>query len=886
MTLIANLSLLVLDLVALGVLALVLHWSSRRFGLAPLLIFVSGLVSVLHSVGSLPVFLEVAGLEFAVANVTVVPVILMVLLVLYEAEGTAVARTTILGIVGLSFLVVVLQWSRQLHLVLPGGMNRVGIPADSAVFARTVSMTLASMAAFTVSLAGVAVVQQWLRNRVTRLPVWILPGPALLAALTADDVIFRLMAFGWTGFLATFPGGLPGKAMGALVLWPLTAVYLVRFAPRFAGYVGDAKRHSLNVVFGTYRQREMDLLATEKRHRETRQHLQTVVDHAPIVFFSVDTDGVFTLSEGAGLAALGLEPGQVVGASAFELFPEVEVELRRALQGRAGTSVVNAAGRFYDTALVPLREGDVITGAIGVATDITSRREAELALHESEVRFRSTFEQAAVGLVHADAAGLVLLTNRAVRELSGYSEDELVGATALDLVHPEDRDAARAGMVRLLTGEQDLFEEDYRCVRKDGAVVWAHSTASVVRTKEGVPLYSIIVLEDLSQRLATEEQLRHAQKMDAVGQLTGGVAHDFNNLLTVVMGGLELALDPEEPMDEQREGLLQALDAVERGASLTHRLLAFSRRQALTPQPLDPGDLLDGMRKLLARTLGASVEIQISVAPDVGHCVVDHAQMESAVLNLALNARDAMPEGGVLMLRAEKVEVREGVARAHEAEPGTYVRVSVEDSGAGIPEHAFDRVFEPFYTTKEAGKGSGLGLSMVYGFTQQSDGFVSLESTEGAGTAVRLHLPAAQTLPEGRSGGAAAEHEPRGNGELVLLLEDDDMVRRLLKQLLEGLGYRVEAAERGSEALSILEREPGIELLLTDVMLPGGMNGHDVARKAEELRPGLPVVFASGYSPSELGTPPDAGGGVHLLQKPFSRAELAGAVSSALERRL
>jgi signal transduction histidine kinase len=290
-------------------------------------------------------------------------------------------------------------------------------------------------------------------------------------------------------------------------------------------------------------------------------------------------------------------------------------------------------------------------------------------------------------------------------------------------------------------GTKDRYETDKRYVRKDGREVWAHVTASLVRERRGDEHYFVVAVEDLTERMATEERLRQAQKMEAVGQLTGGVAHDFNNLLTVIMGGLELGMDHNATDEEKRKVLEEALGAAKRGASLTQRLLAFSRKQALRPSALDPMEVLTGMRDLLTRTLGETIRIRMASGSDVGNCLADRAQLENAVLNLCLNARDAMPTGGELLIRADRVRVSATHLPSQEVQPGQYVQIAVADQGTGIPVHQIGKIFDPFFTTKETGKGSGLGLSMVYGFARQSGGFVTVQSEEGRGTSIQLHLP-------------------------------------------------------------------------------------------------------------------------------------------------
>jgi len=345
--------------------------------------------------------------------------------------------------------------------------------------------------------------------------------------------------------------------------------------------------------------------------------------------------------------------------------------------------------------------------------------------------------------VHSELDGRFLLANKAVCDLLGYTEEELRNLQWQDITHPEDLSENQEALKDLVEGKTDRYETDKRYLRRDGSEIWTHVTASLVHDRHGTASYFVVAIEDLTERMATEERLRQAQKMEAVGQLTGGVAHDFNNLLTVIMGGLELGMDENVPEEEKRKVLTEALGATKRGASLTQRLLAFSRKQALKPTAVDPMAVLSEMRELLVRTLGETIKIRMESGADVGLCMADPTQLENAVLNLCLNARDAMPTGGELLIRADRVRVRPAYLPNPEVHPGFYVQIAVADQGTGIPVHQLGKIFDPFFTTKETGKGSGLGLSMVYGFARQSGGFVTVQSEEGRGTSIQLHLPAA-----------------------------------------------------------------------------------------------------------------------------------------------
>jgi signal transduction histidine kinase/CheY-like chemotaxis protein len=378
-------------------------------------------------------------------------------------------------------------------------------------------------------------------------------------------------------------------------------------------------------------------------------------------------------------------------------------------------------------------------------------------------------------------------------------------------------------------------------------------------------------------------QLGQAQKMEAVGQLTGGIAHDFNNMLTVILGNAEFLVDDLADRPESRELAQSMVMAAERGADLTRSLLAFARRQPLAPQAVDANRLVLSMEGLLRRTLGEHIEYRITLSPGLWPAMVDPAQIESAVLNLALNARDAMPYGGALTIETSCTHLDEAYVGRHlEVQPGDYVMIAVSDSGTGMSPEVLAQVFEPFFTTKEVGKGTGLGLSMVYGFVRQTGGHVKLYSELGEGTTVKLYLPRADAAP------AAAEPArpapTMGAGEVVLAVEDNDLVRSHVTGELKTLGYTVISAASGAEALHVVhDRERRIDLLFTDVVMPGGLSGPDLARLALEVRPGLKVLYTSGYTENSVVHNGRLDPGVQLLTKPYRRQELARKLREALE---
>jgi signal transduction histidine kinase len=388
---------------------------------------------------------------------------------------------------------------------------------------------------------------------------------------------------------------------------------------------------------------------------------------------------------------------------------------------------------------------------------------------------------------------------------------------------------------------------------------------------------------EMKKRIQIEEELRQSQKMEALGQLTGGVAHDFNNILAVIMGNLEV-LDQRLGADSELRMLTaDAVTASARGASLTRHLLAFSRKQALRPSSIEVCRLLEEMRTLLITTLGEAIRIEIETSCDLWPCVADRAQLENALLNLAINARDAMPEGGSLSIQASNVtlETRGSIDQA-DAEPGDYVLISVHDGGVGMPGYVMSKVFEPFYTTKDVGEGSGLGLSMVYGFAKQSGGDVTIRSELGTGTTVDLYLPRADASADSVTVEEAQDFR-MGQGERILVVEDEPAVRRLVVTLLEDLGYEVFQAADGAEALAALADLDSVQLVLSDIGLPGGLSGRGVLSEASRAHPGLKTLLMSGYSTDSRGHEDEAEGSEEILRKPFRKIDLARKIRTILE---
>lgn len=445
----------------------------------------------------------------------------------------------------------------------------------------------------------------------------------------------------------------------------------------------------------------------------------------------------------------------------------------------------------------------------------------------------------------------------------------------IDAIHPDEREWVAGRIARQAEGD---YEAEYRIRRPDGEIRWIMDKGTPIRNDEGKVYRVVGVAEDITGLKQRETELAHAQKLEVVGQLTGGVAHDFNNLLTVVMGNLQLLERRVADDERQAAQVRMALDATRRGAELTQRLLAFSRRQVLEPEVAGLNELVEGLVPLLKRTLGEAIELRTELAEELPPVRIDIAQFESALINLAVNARDAMPDGGLLLIETRKTQIDKYYA-AHEPEltPGNYIAVSVSDTGSGIEPELIERIFEPFFTTKEAGQGSGLGLSMVYGFVKQSRGHVSVYSELENGTTIRLYFPiTADNADTESTQDAGTDGEPitAARNETVLVVEDEEAVRITLETVLEDYGYRVVSAGNGPEAVDLLREHDDIDLLLTDVVMPGGMNGRELAEQARQMKPDLKVLVTSGYPRETISQKGVLADDIEFISKPYEHTEL------------
>ena len=564
-----------------------------------------------------------------------------------------------------------------------------------------------------------------------------------------------------------------------------------------------------------------------------------------------------------------------------------------AIQGRLfgfeNVSIVTIAAPFFVGAASGLAISFLITSLLKrlaaereissqLKAQITERELVEHSLRGSEERFRTLARDAPVGIFETDAEGKCVRANKTWCDIAGMTEQVALGDGWANAIHSEDRETVFQAWNTAAEHNTPFFLE-YRFQRPDSGVSWVLGQASAIRNEQGGVAGYVGTITDITRRKALELQLQQSQKLEAIGQLTGGVAHDFNNLLAVISGNSELLEIKLGGDDESVDAINRA---VERGAELTQRLLAFSRRQPLRPQVIDLGDLISGMSDLLARTLGETVQISTRLAPGLWYGSADPGQVENALLNLAINARGAMPDGGQLIIETGNVTLEDReIAEQNEVLPGKYVLLAVSDTGVGMGPEVLTHAFEPFFTTKEVGEGSGLGLSMVYGFARQSGGFVTIESEEGHGTTIKLYLPRSEKAP--RSEATPGDpHIPLGQGEAILLVEDDPDVRDISVLMLEGLGYQVTDAANAAAAAEVLASGTPIDLALCDVVLPGGTSGPEFAAAARANHPDLKVIFMSGYSAEVSADNGFLGPDQVLLNKPFQRHQLARALHQEL----
>ena len=629
-------------------------------------------------------------------------------------------------------------------------------------------------------------------------------------------------------------------------------------------------------------------------HFEEESRYRLLVDAvADYAIYMLDADGVVSSWNTGAQRFKGYRADEIIGQH-FSVFytPEdratnlpARVLAQAATKGNVeseGWRVRKDGSRFWAHVVIdPIRSpaGELI-GYAKVTRDLSERKAAEDALKRSQEQFRLLVNGVTdYAIFMLDAKGRVNSWNAGAQRIKGYREDEILGRHFSEFYRPEDRQNGDPARALAMAAQVGRFESEGWRVRKDGSHFWANVVIDPIRDESGAIIGFAKVTRDVTERRQTQhaleiarESLFHSQKLDAIGQLTGGVAHDFNNLLMVIVSSLELVRRRIGDDPKVVRLLENAMQGAMRGASLTQRMLAFARRQDLKPVPVEITALVNGMLDLLQRSIGPSIPIETRLPEGLKPVRVDPNQLELAVLNLVVNARDAMPDGGNLTIEADEVVV----AEATRVKPGTYIRLSITDSGEGMDEDTLARAAEPFFTTKGVGKGTGLGLSMVDGLVSQSGGQLVLRSTKGAGTSAEIWLPVSGDAPATGEAPVLESPHPMTRRLTVLVVDDDSLVLASTLEMLEELGHATFGAPSAQEAMRVMRQQNGVQLVLTDHVMPK-MTGAELLRALHAEWPGVGLILATGYADLGIELPPS----VVRLNKPFGHEQLARAIAVA-----
>lgn len=638
-------------------------------------------------------------------------------------------------------------------------------------------------------------------------------------------------------------------------------------------------------------QSRIELTALEDRSSVVLAHLSVLLSHAPVGLWTVDRGLRFTWTGGRALDEMGIDRDQLIGTTVTELFgtddperPEVAA-YAEAIAGRASEFEVEWGERTWAVRLSPLYDGDEVTGAIGVAVDVTGHRDVERRLEERTAHFERLFEEAPEAIVLVDRQDRILQVNPEFERLFGYSAEEAEGRLVNDLITlPGGAAEATELTERVAQGERVELEAVRR--RKDGSPVDVSILATPVRVGDQHQVYGIY--RNITERKELEARLLHSQRLEAVGQLAGGVAHDFNNILTAILGHTQILLEQHRDDAALAEDLEEIGIAGERAARLTRQLLTFSRRDIASPRPTAVNEVIRRAQRLLERLIEERIRLSFDLQDPLPKVDIDPGQLEQIVMNLVINARDAMPTGGRVQVSTEQR------AKTHaDSTPGRPgfdgLILRVRDEGCGMSAEERARMFEPFYTTKTPGEGTGLGLSTVYGIVERARGYIEVDSTPGVGTVVSIHLPFVEGQEPVVADTEAAdavekpdgERMPKSGGELVLLVDDERAVRRVTRRILEHAEYRVIEAASGEEALAICDKadEPPTAVV-SDVVMPG-MSGYELVEELHDRDPGIAILLMTGYSEPGAGNEALHG---RILKKPFDAATLVRMLRERLER--
>jgi len=637
------------------------------------------------------------------------------------------------------------------------------------------------------------------------------------------------------------------------------------------------------------------VVALRKSRSELRQSeaiYRSILENMIDTYYRTDKNGLITMCSASASELLGYEMDELIGKPLRDLYvhPTRREDILTVLKERRYVREYHSLLKRKDgsnvlvevSANLLIDEDGQISGIEEMVRDITKRQQVELI----NTRMGRIVEDSVNEIYIFDSQSLnFILVNFGARTNLGYSMQELLHLTPADIKPDVTREQFSDLIQPLRDGTATIIKFNTTHQRKDGTT-YPVEVGIQLSLSETPPVFFAII-QDISERTRTESALRQAQKMEAVGQLTGGLAHDFNNLLTVVMGNIELARAEPELTENLDDYLKSSFDAAKRGATLTQRLLAFSRKQILQPVVLDLRKLVSRTEELLRRTLRENIEIEVIGNGRLWKCEVDPGQLENALLNLSINASDAMPEGGKLTIETSNAFLDDRFAATHfEAAVGQYVLMAVSDTGTGMTKEILSQVFEPFFTTKNEGSGSGLGLSMVYGLVKQSGGSIDVYSEIDEGTTIKIYLPRVLDKALGEFNDVESSDDPRGHGETILVVEDDEDLRQLTVEMLRRSGYAVVEASDAHGALLALESTQGVDLMLTDVILPGTMNGAILAREVVRRWPEIRVLFMSGYTENAVIHQGRLDPGVQLLQKPFTKSQLSIKVRNVLEKDL
>lgn len=656
--------------------------------------------------------------------------------------------------------------------------------------------------------------------------------------------------------------------------------------------IGEAARDEngvINRIHGAF-QDISELMAAREESRAMSERLMHTLEHISDAFFLIDKNWCFGFVNSQAEKLLQRKREELAGKHIWTEYPAaVGTSFQQQYELAASEQRTVSFVEYYPPPLDNWFEVNAYPIPDGLAVyfrDVNDRIKQEDALRLSEERFRLIAKATNDVIWDWDVSKRTLWWNDSMFSVFGH-DPEVLGTGPefwLRHIHPADRESVHNSILAALDSSgTSSWQQEYRFLNARSEPRIVIDRGYIMRDAKGKAIRMLGSMMDITDSREMNDRMRQSQKMEAVGQLTGGVAHDFNNLLTVILGNAELL--SEQLTDQQQLRMLAEMTATaaERGAELTNRLLAFARRQPLEPKQVNLNKLIQGMDNLLRRTLQENIDIETVYAGGLWLSEVDPGQLEGALLNLAINARDAMPEGGKLTIETANTLLDESYASYHEeVTPGQYVLISVSDTGIGMPPHIVSRAFEPFFTTKQMGKGSGLGLSMVYGFAKQTGGHIKIYSEENEGTTVKLYLPRAVNSADAVYEGHTAPGLVSGT-EKILLVEDDSLVRQHVTAQLKTLGYQVISCSNAEDALDVIMQLSDIDLLFTDIVMPGSMNGRQLADATRELRPEIKILFTSGYTENAIVHHGRLDHGVHLLNKPYRRQELAAKVRKVLD---